>query len=226
MPPHDASATLAEIVADTIRTQLHDGVYRCGDKLAELTISKELSISQNTARDALNILITEGWLMKRPRYGITVRQFTSASAEELFILWGTLEKLVIQWVMPTITAAEIAHIRRLLAIALDQATHNHVRDFLNTRFEVHHFLLHLVDKPQTNTILNQIYNQVWLLEVVRMNYAPRNAIHHRDLLNGYEAVCRLILERDVRGASEAMYVTILNDAKPLFPVLDLVTNAD
>lgn len=226
MPPHDSSATLAEIVADTIRTQLRDGVYWCGDKLAELTISKELSISQNTARDALNILITEGWLTKRPRYGITVRQFTSTSAEELFTLWGTLEKLVIQWVMQTITAAEIAHIRRLLAIAFDQATYNHVRDFLNTRFEVHHFLLGLVDKPQTSTILNQIYNQVWLLEVVRMNYAPRNAIHYRELLNGYEIVCRLILERDMRGTSEAMYALILNDAKPLFPVLDLVQHRE
>lgn len=226
MPPHESSATLAEIVADTIRMQLLDGVYRCGDKLAELTISKELSISQNTARDALNSLITEGWLIKRPRYGITVRQFTSASAEELFTLWGTLEKLVIQWVMSTITIAEIAHIRRLLAVALDQATHNHIRDFLNTRFEVHQFLLGLVDKPQTSIILNQIYNQVWLLEVVRMNYAPRNAVHHRELLNGYEIVCRLILERDMRGASEAMYILILNDAKPLFPVLDLVQHRE
>ena len=226
MPPHDSSATLTEIVADTIRIQLRDGVYRCGDKLAELTISKELSISQNTARDALNILITEGWLIKRPRYGITVRQFTSTSAEELFILWGTLEKLVIQWVMQTITAAEIAYIRRLLALALDQATYNHVRDFLNTRFEVHHFLLRLVDKPQTSIILNQIYNQVWLLEVVRMNYAPRNAIHYRELLNGYEAVCRLISERDMRGACEAMYTLIVNDAKPLLPVLDLVQHRE
>ncbi|MCL4254947.1 MAG: hypothetical protein KJ043_14380, partial [Anaerolineae bacterium] len=99
-------------------------------------------------------------------------------------------------------------------------------DFLNTRFEVHHFLLGLVDKPQTSTILNQIYNQVWLLEVVRMNYAPRNAIHYRELLNGYEIVCRLILERDMRGTSEAMYALILNDAKPLIPVLDLVQHRD
>ncbi len=226
MPPHDSSATLAQIVADTIREQLRDGVYRCGDKLTELTISKELAISQNTARDALNILITEGWLIKRPRHGITVRQFTSATAEELFTLWGTLEKLVIQWVMQTITSAEIAHIRRLLALALDQAIHHHIRDFLNTRFEVHHFLLGLIDKPQTSTILNQIYNQVWLLEVIRMNYAPRNAVHQRHLLNDYEAVCRLIAERDVPGASEAMYALILNDAKPLFPVLDLVRDAD
>jgi DNA-binding GntR family transcriptional regulator len=226
MSPSDSSATLAEIVADELRGQLRDGVYRCGDKLAELTIAKEMNISQNTARDALHILITEGWLIKRPRYGITVRQFTSASAEELFTLWGTLEKLVLQWVMKTITPAEIAHIRRFITVGFDQAVHGHVRDLLTTRFDIHLFLLGLIDKPQTCTILRQIYNQVWLLEVIRMNYAPRNAVHHRDMLNGYEAVCRLMSERDVRGACEAMFATIMDDAKPLFFVLDLIGDAD
>lgn len=222
MSPHKSSATLAELVADTVRAQLRDGVYRCGDKLTELTISKELSISQNTARDALSILISEGWLVKRPRYGITVRDFTSASAEELFILWGTLEKLVIHWVMQTITPAEIAHIRRWLAIGADQAVHQDARDFLETRFNIHHFLLQLADKPQTSAILRQIYNQVWLLEVLRLEYAPRNAIHYREMLSGYEMVCRRLSEHDSYGAGEALYATILNDAKPLLSVLDLI----
>lgn len=222
MPPKKSSATLAQIVADAIRQQLRDGVYRCGDKLAELTLSKEFTISQNTARDALSLLIAEGWLIKRPRYGITVRQFTSDSADELFTLWGTLEKLVMQWVMKTITPAEIAHIRRLIAIARDQATNNDVHDMLNTRFEVHHFLLQLANKPQTTELLNRTYNQVWLLEVLRMNYAPRNALHHRELLNGYDMMCRAMGERNLHGAQEAMYFAIINDAKPFLPVLDLI----
>ncbi|MDX2077091.1 MAG: GntR family transcriptional regulator [bacterium] len=226
MPLNESSATLSEIVADTIRTDLRGGVYRCGDKLAELTLSKEMSISQNTARDALYLLIAEGWLVKRPRYGITVRQFTSVSAEELFTIWGTLEKLVLQWVMTTITHAEIAHIRRLITIARDQATYGHARDMQVTRFEIHHFLLTLANKPQTTALLNQIYNQVWLLEVMRMHYAPRNAIHHRDMLNHYEAICRAMSERDLRGAQEVMVALILDDVKPFLPVLDLIGHGE
>ncbi|MCU0480030.1 MAG: GntR family transcriptional regulator [Anaerolineae bacterium] len=222
MPLKESSATLAEIVADTIRTQLRDGVHRCGDKLAELTLSKELNISQNTARDALALLIQEGWLVKRPRYGITVRQFTSDSADELFTLWGTLEKLVMHWVMKTITNAEIAHVNRLVLVARDQAMYGDVRDMLNTRFEIHHFLLQIANKPQTSMILHQIYNQVWLLEVLRMDYAPRNAIHHRELLNGYDMVCRAMGERNLHGAQEALYFAIINDAKPFLPVVDLL----
>jgi len=226
MPHKESSATLAELVADTIRQQLRDGVYRCGDKLTELTLSKELTISQNTARDALSLLITEGWLIKRPRYGITVRQFTSDSADELFTLWGTLEKLVMHWVMKTITPAEIAHIRRQIVIARDQATYEDVRDMLNTRFGIHHFLLQIANKPQTSELLNRIYNQVWLLEVLRMNYAPRNALHHRELLNGYDMVCRAMGERNVHGAQEAIYFAIINDAKPFLPVLALIGHDD
>ncbi|GEM_PF-537764 len=226
MPLNESSATLSEIVAETIRTQLRDGVYHCGDKLAELTLSKEMNISQNTVRDALHLLIEEGWLVKRPRYGITVRQFTSISAEELFMIWGTLEKLVLQWVMLTITSAEIAHIRRLIAIAHNQAIYGNPREVQMTRFQIHAFLLMIANRPQTTTLLNQFYNQVWLLEVLRLRYAPRNAVHHRELLNGYEAVCRLMSERDSRGAQEKMFTQILNDAKPFLPVLDLIGHDD
>jgi DNA-binding GntR family transcriptional regulator len=226
MPLNESSTTLSEIVADTIRTDLREGVYRCGDKLAELTLSKEMTISQNTARDALYLLIAEGWLVKRPRYGITVRQFTSVSAEELFTIWGTLEKLVLQWVMTTITPAEIAHIRRLIIIARDQATHGHARDMQVTRFEIHHFLLTIANKPQMTALLNQIYNQAWLLEVMRMQYAPRNAIHYRDMLNYYEAICRAMSERDLRQAQDWMFTLITDDIKPLLPVLDLIGHGD
>lgn len=219
---HESSATLAELVAESIRQQLRDGVYPCGARIAELTIAKEMNISQNTARDALHLLIEEGWLVKRPRYGITVRHYTSAQAEEVYLLWGTLEKLVIQWVLQTITVAEIAHIRRLISLGRDQSIWGYARDIQTTRMNIHHFLLILADKPQTTFLLQRLYNQVWLLEGVRDAYAPRTAVHYRELFNGYDTMCRALSERDLRTAQEAMYQLILEDAKPLFPILDLV----
>ncbi len=59
-----------------------------------------------------------------------------------------------------------------------------------------------------------------------MQYAPRNAIHYRDMLNYYEAICRAMSERDLRQAQDWMFALITEDIKPLLPVLDLIGHGD
>jgi DNA-binding transcriptional regulator YhcF (GntR family) len=75
------NATLSHIVADVLRQSLYDGVYLCGDRLVELTISQEMNVSQNTARDALGLLENEGWVTRKARHGVYVQPLYQGSLQ-------------------------------------------------------------------------------------------------------------------------------------------------
>ena len=101
MRPPSRTSTLSQIVADVLRQSLQDGVYKCGERMVELTIADELNVSQNTVRDALRILEQQGWVHKRPRHGVYVRQFSISQAEELYALRSALEQLALKWALST-----------------------------------------------------------------------------------------------------------------------------
>jgi DNA-binding GntR family transcriptional regulator len=73
---YEAGATRAETVAEQIRQAIRAGAYVSGQRLVELSLAAKLNVSQNTVRDALRLLETAGWVVKRARHGLYVRSLT------------------------------------------------------------------------------------------------------------------------------------------------------
>ncbi|PJF20802.1 MAG: hypothetical protein CUN56_14335, partial [Phototrophicales bacterium] len=164
------AATLAQILSDTLRQDLRDGVYLCGERLAESVLARQYNVSQNTARDALKLLEAEGWVIKHARRGVYVRQFSNAEAEELYTLRATLENLVLNWAMQAMNEQNQAQLAQIIAQARIQANSendNGVWDAINT---FHETLLRIADHPMTLGILQPILNQCRLLMNLRQRY--------------------------------------------------------
>jgi len=216
------SATLAQIVADSLEQSLKAGVYTCGERLIEMTIAQEMNVSQNTVRDALRILEQDGWVYKRPRHGVTVRTFTPEEAEELYMLRATLEQLALRWMMEQVQQAEHMRLGNILSEARMQAGTGDTRGLREQLFKFHEQIATVPDRPQTAQLLVTMWNQVRLLENVRATHDPYDLNTYAEILTRYGELLTYIRYGECDAAHKLIYDIIMDDCRTLLPVLDLV----
>ena len=69
--------SLVDIITDKIRTNIYTGKYQPGKKLIVRELSEEFNVSHTPIKDALNRLISEGYVEALPRKSMIVRAFTN-----------------------------------------------------------------------------------------------------------------------------------------------------
>lgn len=76
------STSLVEIVANTIRSNIYNGLYRPGQKLIVRELSESLGVSNTPIKEALNRLVSEGYVEAPPRKSMIVKEFSIAGLME------------------------------------------------------------------------------------------------------------------------------------------------
>lgn len=216
------SATLAQIITDMLRQAILDGVYTCGDRMPEITIARELNVSQNTVRDALNVLEQEGWTVKIARRGVFVRHFNTAEAEELFTLRATIERLALDWALPHMTPTNHMQLARHIS---DARLYTGIVDHHSTQsalFRFHYLIAQTAEKPRTLELLTPLFNQCRLLENVRTLHDPYTPQAYAELLTAYGELMTRIRHHNSEMAQVLLQNLILNQCESLLPVLDLL----
>jgi DNA-binding GntR family transcriptional regulator len=216
------STTLAHVLAGSLRQALRDGAYVCGERLAEISIAREMNVSQNTARDALSVLEGEGWLIKRPRHGFTVRTFSSEEASELYRLRETLEALVLDWALEAMSLDQKANLARILAEARIQANMGNDRGMREAIGNFHEELLRSTEKPLTMATVQPLLNQSRLLVNLRARYQPDTHESYAERLTLYADLVTAIRYNDLDAAQSTLKTILKADCEQLLPVLDLV----
>ncbi|MGO4423651.1 GntR family transcriptional regulator, partial [Streptomyces sp. MCAF7] len=77
-------SSVVEQVADALREQLFAGLLRPGTALREGALTESLKVSRSTVREALQLLIGEGLLVREPNKGVIVRQLSEAEVDDIF----------------------------------------------------------------------------------------------------------------------------------------------
>ncbi|MBF9037644.1 GntR family transcriptional regulator [Rhodobacterales bacterium LSUCC0246] len=104
---------LAEDVFRHLRLRILNGEFVAGDKLRELTISKELGVSRATVREATRRLSGYGLLEMDPQRGVFLRTLSLREVEDLYELRENLCGLIGRRFVERATAADRAHIATL-----------------------------------------------------------------------------------------------------------------
>ncbi|MEU6657923.1 GntR family transcriptional regulator [Streptomyces sp. NPDC046821] len=84
-------SSVVEQVASALREQLFTGRLKPGATLRESTLVESLNVSRSTVREAMQLLIGEGLLVRVPNKGVLVRQLTEADVEDIFRARRVLE---------------------------------------------------------------------------------------------------------------------------------------
>ncbi|WP_284305277.1 GntR family transcriptional regulator [Mobilicoccus caccae] len=86
-----APASLAESLRDTIRRQIVTTVLHPGDLLLEKSLAAEFGVSKTPVREALQMLVVEGWITLIPRRGYAVSSMGFNDIREVMHLRQILE---------------------------------------------------------------------------------------------------------------------------------------
>jgi len=110
------------------------GEFQPGQKLSEAQLARQLGISRGPLREALGRL--EGRLvMRTPRIGVRVIDFSSEDLEQLFLVREALEGMAARLAAERMSAVELTRLQDLLAhhasqpeLASGSAYHQHSQD--------------------------------------------------------------------------------------------------
>jgi DNA-binding GntR family transcriptional regulator len=214
-----STSTRAEVIADHLRRAVRAGEYISGERLVELTLSQQLGVSQNTVRDALHLLIEEGWVVKLPRRGTFVRAFSRDEAVEVYALWAAVEAVALRWALNSLTKSRLNAMRRLVKQARQYAFTGDMRRCVEALMNLHALVAAAANRPQTAALLARLRNQVHLLETLRQMRAPRSAHAQEAQLLLYEKLLSLMERGEAAAAVDLLRYLISTDCETLLPLL-------
>lgn len=97
----------AENVLATVRSQILNGVRLPGEKISEVGVAGELSVSRTPARTALTALEAEGLIEKREGRGYTVRSISATDVAKAVEVRAALEALAARTLAETGMSDEV-----------------------------------------------------------------------------------------------------------------------
>lgn len=112
---HVRPPTLAEAALLEFRDQLLTGVLQPGDSIRPDEAAGRFGMSALPVREALRVLVAEGWVEHAPHRGYRVKAHSVADVEEIFLMCRLLEAEALRRGVPAMGAAEISRMEELLA---------------------------------------------------------------------------------------------------------------
>jgi DNA-binding GntR family transcriptional regulator len=106
--------TLAEAVLREFRDQLLKGRLKAGDSIRPDEAAKEFGMSALPVREALRVLVAEGWVEYAPHRGYWVKAHSAADVEEIFLMCRLLEAEALRRGVPAMGPEGAARMATLL----------------------------------------------------------------------------------------------------------------
>ena len=92
---------LTQAVVERIKGAIESGALRAGSAIGQQELADQLGVSRQPIRQALPLLIAEGWIQSLPNRRLLVRELDTPEIDEIFAVRRLLE--------PVALAASIAH---------------------------------------------------------------------------------------------------------------------
>ncbi len=216
-------STRADAVAAALRAAILDGEYLSGERLVEIALAKELSVSQNTVREALYRLEQEGWVVRRRRHGVFVRMFSSVDVIELFALIRAVEEVAVLAVAKRAARAIEPTLSKPLEQARRHAEAGQRGAAIAALFEFHEQVGILSTLPLTADLLKGLYNRVRLIEALRQSRVPLHADELKRFIALHEALRAALLTGDPNASLKALHTLVDSYEHALYSALRQVS---
>lgn len=205
--------TMAEEVADILRSRILSGRLMAGEPLRQEHVAKELRISRIPLREALSQLAAEGFVTLTAHKGAVVAPLSLAEVEELFELRLMLEDGLLARAIPHMTEGDFAKLDAL--IDESRATDSLKRwGELNWRF---HEVMYLpAGRPVTLKLLKRVHDNIdRYLRLEAASSAEGRARGYRE----HQELVDFARARDVKGAQSLLARHIAATAENLTTTL-------
>lgn len=188
---------LRDKIGDVLRGWILDGKLRPGERIVELTLSRELNVSRAPLREALWQLARQGLVEIRAHHGAYVTQLSEQDIREIFEIRELLETHAAKKIRASANGAAAASLKKALAELEDACRKRDIRLFSAADLRFHSTLWELAGNRQAQTILHDVSTRFFGYELIRD--LPHSGKFRFDVMaEEHRKMVKLILEGSER----------------------------
>ncbi len=189
-------------------------------RLSDVTLAEQLTMSRTPVRQALERLVQEGLVRSDPRRGFWTRTFTAQDIHEIYDLRRALEVLALRLAAPRLSQEDLkSHLEALYAVRAELDTHP-VLHFLQVDIRFHMFITRASGNGRLIHSLSMLRSQLCMFQMQDTFYPKRMEI----ALNDHEQILLALragnvdqaadcLARHIRHAKEGVLADIFLEGK-------------
>ena len=181
----DAYKPLREVVSETLRQAIKDGVLKPGERLMEIQLADELGVSRTPIREAIRKLELEGFVVMVPRRGTYVADISLKDIAQVFEIRSALEELAAGLAAERITPDELEYLERILVEINEYIDNDEFDKIVDADVRFHDVLYHASRNQRLVDILNNLREQMLRFRSISMHYPGRLAAtweEHRQMV--------------------------------------------
>lgn len=166
--------TAQELVLETLRTAILDGVLPPGTRLRQEDLAEAFDTSRIPVREALRVLEYEGLAESEPHRGFAVTALDADQIEEIYDLRIVLESHAVRVAIPLLTDADLTDLQDLYD-AMEAATEDDVR--LAKREQFYLRLYGVTARPRLVGLIARLRQEV--ARSLRWKLVQHSPSHHQ-----------------------------------------------
>src|SRR6266705_5839463 len=169
-------------------------------RLSDVTLSEQLTMSRTPVRQALERLVQEGLVRSDPRRGFWTSTFTAQDIHEIYDLRGALEVLALRLAAPRLSQEDLkAHLEALYAVRAELDTHPILR-FLQVDIRFHMLITRASSNGRLINSLALLRSQLCMFQMQDTFYPKRMEM----ALNDHEQILLALLAGNVDEAADCL----------------------
>jgi DNA-binding GntR family transcriptional regulator len=206
--------TVAARIYGAVKEQIIEGRYPPGSRITEQQVAAEFQTSRTPVREAMRLLVTDGFVLFKPNSGTVVREWTSEQMRQVFDTRVLIESEIAAAAALGISDQQLAELHRLQDEI--EASAGHLRGGDTTRIgrlnrEFHRLLAQASHNERLVAMLASAMEMPIVQQTFR-RYTPqqlqRSFGHHRELIDALAARdapwARSVMSCHIHSAKHAM----------------------
>ena len=203
---------LAEIqrrpLRHTVRMRIEEaivqGMFKGGEKLNEVELSRALGVSRGLVREALRELETSGLLVSVPYRGTFVKEWTPRSVWELYTLRATLEEFAVELAVERATDEDIEELAELVEGMNQAARQNDAAELVEIDLQFHERLHEMTGHRLLVQQLQSLAGQTRVFIIAtKAFYSPFASLE--EAAASHDPILHALRARDAGLAREAIH---------------------
>lgn len=210
----DSYKPLREVVAETLRDAIVNGVLSPGERLMEIQLAEELGVSRTPVREAIRKLELEGFVVMIPRRGTYVADLSIKDINEVFEIRTALDVLAAGLAVERITEDELEQLERLLVEVSDLIEQGDADRIVEADGQFHDILYRASRNDRLVGIINNLREQFTRFRSISMQYPGRiqkTVEEHRRLVEAIASRDIDLAQQIAREHMENSEHTLLQD---------------
>ncbi|CUH95467.1 hypothetical protein P22_1538 [Propionispora sp. 2/2-37] len=194
----DSYQPLREVVCETLRNAIVNGILKPGERLMEIQLAEELGVSRTPVREAIRKLELEGFVVMIPRRGTYVADLSIKDINEVYEVRTSLDVLAAGLAAERITEDELEQMERLLVQIGEYIDNNDMDKIVEADSLFHDILYRASRNDRLVGIINNLREQLTRFRSMSMSYPGRL----KNTLEEHSRLVEAIAQRDPELAQQ------------------------